>query len=231
MRSPVFAVFAAATLLAAATDGGLAQTRVRTETVRPPPPAALRPALPPTASDSPAVTGTLPPIKPLDRAPVPHPATTALPEILRDPALLPAPVARMRERILAAARSGDLQQVIAVMQSNEMMPIFSLSDDKHPIAYWRANFPDFDGVEILSIIIEILEAGFIRADAGTPQEMYLWPYFARLPLKALSPPQRVELFKIVTGYDYKEMLNSGTYNFYRIGISPDGTWHFLVTGD
>jgi len=229
MRISVFTVFAVA-MVFAATDGSLAQTRVRTETVRPPA-AAPRPGLPPSPSASPAVTGTVPPRKPADRTQIPPPATAAVPEILRDPALLPAPVARMRERILAAARSGDLQQVITVMQSNEMMPIFSLNDDKNPIAYWRATFPDSGGVEILSIIIEILESGFIRAEAGTPQEMYLWPYFARLPLTALSPAQRVELFKIVTGSDYKEMLEVGAYNFYRIGIGPDGTWHFLVDGD
>lgn len=218
-------VAAAAAALFAAGGAAFAQTKVRTETVHSPA-AVARPAAP-----SPSTPAPLPLRNPADGVAAPQPATTPAPDIIRDLSMLPPPVARMRERILAAARSGDLQQVVTVMQSNEMMPIFSLNGEKDPIAYWRANFPDSDGIEILSIIIEILESGFIRADRGTPQEMYLWPYFARLPLDKLSPTQRVELFKIVIGSDYRDMLAFGAYNFYRLGIGPDGTWHFLVTGD
>ena len=117
------------------------------------------------------------------------------------------------------------------MRANDLMPIFSLNDDKDPIAYWKANYPDSDGVEILATVSEILEAGFVHVDAGTPQEIFLWPYFARMPLKELTPEQKVELFKIVTGADYRDMLDFGAYNFYRLGIGSDGTWHFFVTGD
>ena len=68
-------------------------------------------------------------------------------------------------------------------------------------------------------------------DEGTPQEMYVWPYFVRMSLSALTPQQKVELFRIVTGADYKDMMKLGVYAFYRLGIAPDGTWHFFVTGD
>ena len=83
----------------------------------------------------------------------------------------------------------------------------------------------------MAILIEILEAGFVHVDVGTSQEMYLWPYFARMPLATLTPQQKVELFKIVTGSDYKDMIDAGAYIFYRLGIGPDGTWHFFLTGD
>src|SRR6185503_9236852 len=52
-------------------------------------------------------------------------ATEAPPEIISDPTQLPAPVARMRARMLEAARSGDLDKLVTVMQSNETMPVFS----------------------------------------------------------------------------------------------------------
>ena len=68
-------------------------------------------------------------------------------------------------------------------------------------------------------------------DKGTAQDTYVWPYFARMPLKGLSATQKVELFKIITGTDYKDMLDFGASNFYRLGISPDGTWQFFVAGD
>jgi len=61
--------------------------------------------------------------------------------------------------------------------------------------------------------------------------MYVWPYFARVPLKTLTAPQKVELLKIVTGSDYKEMLDAGAYNFFRVGIGRDGSWRFFVTGN
>jgi hypothetical protein len=61
--------------------------------------------------------------------------------------------------------------------------------------------------------------------------MYVWPYFARMPLKNLTPQQKVQLFKIITGGDYKTMLSGGSYNFYRVGIGQDGAWRFFVSGD
>jgi hypothetical protein len=154
---------------------------------------------------------------------------SAVPEIITDLSRLPAPVARTRERLLAAARSGDLQQLAVLM--NDSTPIFSFTDDKDAVAFWKANYPDSDGIEVLSILTMILEAGYVRVDQGTPQEMYVWPYFVRMSLSALTPQQKVELFRIVTGADYKDMMKLGVYAFYRVGIGPDGTWHFFVTGD
>jgi hypothetical protein len=160
---------------------------------------------------------------------VPLAPSAPVPEIITDLSRLPPPVARTRARILAAARSGELQQLAELM--NETAPIFSFTDDKDPVAFWKAVYPDSDGVEALSILITILETGFVQVDAGTPHEMYVWPYFVRMSLPALTAAQKVELFRIVTGADYKDMLAFGVYAFYRLGIGPDGTWQFFVAGD
>jgi len=218
-----------------------AQNRVRTQTILPQSPpgdpkAAPSPAPAPAAPQAPAQTQAAPqPAAPTKPAQAPPSALTraqaAPPEIVTDLTRLPAPVARTRARILEAARSGDVEQLAAVMQSGETMPIFTFGDEKNPLIYWRANYPDSGGVEVLAILINILEAGFVRIDPGTPQEMYVWPYFAFTPLKTLTPAQKVALFRIVTGADYKEMNEFGAYIFYRLGIAPDGTWHFFVSGD
>lgn len=218
-----------------------AQNRVRTQTILPQSPpgdpkAASSPAPAPAAPQAPAQTQAAPqPAAPTKPAQAPPSALTraqaAPPEIVTDLTRLPAPVARTRARILEAARSGDVEQLAAVMQSGETMPIFTFGDEKNPLIYWRANYPDSGGVEVLAILINILEAGFVRIDPGTPQEMYVWPYFAFTPLKTLTPAQKVALFRIVTGADYKEMNEFGAYIFYRLGIAPDGTWHFFVSGD
>jgi hypothetical protein len=192
----------------------LAQNRVRTETIRPP-----------AAVSAPPVEFKADP----HIAPESPPATAA--DVSNDLSLLPPAVARTRERIVAAARSGDLQKLVTVMQQIETMPVFSFAEDKDPIAFWNANYPESAGVELLSILTTILETGFVHVDRGTPQEIYLWPYFARMPLDALTPEQKVELFRIVTGADYKDMIEFGAYSFYRVGIAPDGVWQFFVSGD
>jgi hypothetical protein len=154
-----------------------------------------------------------------------------VPEILRDLSVLPEKTRKTRERILEAARSGDINKVVTVMQSNEVMPIFSFGGEKNALEFWKTSYPDSDGIEVLSILVEILESPFVHLDKGTPQEMYVWPYFYGVPLDKLSLEQKVELFKIMTGVDYKEMQQFGAYIFYRAGISPDGVWHFFVAGD
>jgi hypothetical protein len=221
LRSLVFSVRVLAlvpVLALVATPVG-AQVKVHTESIK------SSTTAPAAANAQP--TGSIPEAKPASAAIAP----TSSADPIMDLSRLPEPVARTREKILAAARSGDLKQLAAVMQASGNAPIFSLNDDKDPVTYWKANFPDSDGVEVLSIVIEILDAGFVHVDKGSPQEMYVWPYFARTPLTALSAMQKVELFKLITGSDYKDMVDFGAYNFYRLGISPDGTWQFFVSGD
>ena len=153
-----------------ASGGTLAQTNIRTETIKPTPP--------PATAEPPAQRNTAEKSRPNGR----FTPSSAAPEIITDLSRLPVAVARTRERILAAARSGDLQQLSALM--SEPKPIFSFTDDKDPVAFWKASYPDSDGVEVLSILVTILETGFVRVDEGTQQEMYVWPYFVRMSLKA-----------------------------------------------
>jgi hypothetical protein len=201
-----------------ASGSALAPTSLRGETAAAPDSSAPLPTEPAPKSDAAAEKG---------KGHIAPPSTVA--EIITDLSRLPAPVARTRERLLAAARSGDLQQLAGLM--TDTLPVFSFTEDKDPIAFWKANYPDSDGVEVLSILTLILESGFVRVDEGTSQEMYVWPYFVRMSLGALTPRQKVELFRLVTGADYKDMMKLGVYVFYRLGISPDGTWQFFVSGD
>lgn len=152
-------------------------------------------------------------------------------EPLRDLSRLTDKARQTRQRILDAAKTGDIKKVAAVMQQNEMMPVFSFGGDKDPVAFWQSSYPDSDGIEALAILIEILEMPFVHVDKGTAQEMFVWPYFYAIPLKSLTPEQKVELFRLVTGTDWREMSDFGAYIFFRVGISPDGVWHFFVAGD
>jgi hypothetical protein len=155
----------------------------------------------------------------------------AQPEIMRDLSRLPEPVRATRERILAAARSGNLGKVAEVMKSFNPTPTYSLGGDDDPVGYWKSSYPDSEGLEALAILAEILESPFVLLDKGTAQETYVWPYFFGLPLAKLTLEQKVELFRLVTGSDWKDMQEFGAYIFYRVGIAPNGTWQFFVAGD
>lgn len=155
-----------------------------------------------------------------------------LPEVIYDLEKLPEPVRRMRELIVEACKSGDIQKLRSLVGTGDSATQLSLTDvEGDPIDFLKSLSGDTEGQEILAIMEEVMNAGYVHLDAGTPQELYVWPYFFALPLDKLDARQRVELFKIVTAGDYEDMKQFGTYIFYRVGITPEGKWAFFVAGD
>ena len=155
-----------------------------------------------------------------------------LPEVVYDLNKLPEPVKRMHDLIVEACKSGDIEKLRPLIGTGDSITQLSLTDiDGDPVNFLKGLSGDADGQEILAILEEVLDAGFVHLDAGTPQELYVWPYFFALPLDKLDPKQRVELFKIVTSGDYDDMKQFGAYIFYRVGITPAGQWTFFVAGD
>ena len=184
---------------------------------------------------------TIPPSpSPVDTAPAPHgpgapasPLRPTLPpaEVHKGVEGLPPAVAKMRQRLIDAAYSGDLQRLKMVMQSNETPPIFSVNEVRDPIDYLKTQSGDGQGLELLAILTDLLESSWAHVNAGKPQEMYVWPAYAALPLDRLDSGQLVELYKIVTSSDLEEMKSAGRYTFYTVGIGPDGTWHWFKPAD
>ena len=156
----------------------------------------------------------------------------ALPEIVYDLMRLPEPVRRMHGLIMAACKSGDIERLRPLIESGEDGTQLSFGGPhSDPIAFLKELSGDDEGHEILAILQEVLSAGFVHLDAGAESELYVWPYFFAVPLDRLTPPQRVELFTIVTAGDYEDMKAFGAYIFYRAGITPEGRWAFFVAGD
>jgi len=154
-----------------------------------------------------------------------------LPQVFYGEEGLPAPVKALRAKILAATHTGDLESLRPIFEANGESPQLSGGDSDDPIATLKLLSGDPKGREILAILEEVLEAGFVHVDVGTPQEMYIWPYFTRYPLDKLNGPQMVELFRLITAGDFQDMQDKGVYSFYRVGISPDGKWQFFEDGD
>jgi hypothetical protein len=154
------------------------------------------------------------------------------PRVDPDLAKLPEPVRRMHDLIVEACKGGDIEKLRPLIGKGDSATQISLTDiDGDAIAFLKGLSGDPDGQEILAILEEVLDAGYVHLDAGTPQELYVWPYFFALPLDKLDAKQRVELFKIVTAGDFDDMKQFGAYIFYRVGITPTGQWTFFVAGD
>lgn len=149
----------------------------------------------------------------------------------RSPEQLPDPVRKTWRSLVDAARSGDIEALKPLIAAQPKPPTFAFGDIEDPIAHLKSLSGDPEGREVLAILLEVLEIGFVHVEVGTENEMYLWPYFADVPLERLTPEQVVEMFTILTAGDYQDMLSYGAYIFFRVGISPDGTWHFFVAGD
>ncbi|MDW6021220.1 hypothetical protein SAZ10_05515 [Mesorhizobium sp. BAC0120] len=155
-----------------------------------------------------------------------------IPEIVYDLGKLPEPVRRLHDRIMEATKSGDIEKLRPLLEPGESGTQLSFGAiEGDPIDYLKELSGDKEGAEILAILEDVLSAGFVHMDAGTPNDMYVWPYFFAVPLEKLTPAQKVELFRIVTSGDYDEMKTYGTYIFYRVGITPEGRWSFFVAGD
>ena len=164
----------------------------------------------------------------------PGPAASAdsdIPPVEYDLAKLPPAVAKMRSAIIEAASTGDPEKLRPIMQANGAPPDLGDEQDGDPIAFLKSLSGDDGGREILAILIEVLQAGYVHVDIGTPDEAYIWPYFARYPVDKLTPRQLVELFKLVYAGDYEDMKAAGAYLWYRAGFGPDGSWRYFQSGD
>jgi hypothetical protein len=158
--------------------------------------------------------------------------TTPPAEVIYDIEKAPEPVRRMRQLIIDAATTGDILKLRPLMNPGPDQTSVPLQDpEQDPIDALKAISGDNDGMEILAILLDILSTGFVQLDKGTAEEAYVWPYFAGKSLGLLTPKEKVELLRIVTAGDVAEMQEYGNYNFFRIGITPDGRWKFLTVGD
>jgi hypothetical protein len=174
----------------------------------------------PGAAANPDITGPV--------AADPTSVTPALSDLL----VLPEPVRRSRELLLEAAKTGDIEKLRPLLGVGADATQLSVTDiEGDPIEYLKGQAGDAEGQEILAIMLDLLEAKFVHTDIGTTEELYVWPYFVERQLDKLAPAERVDLFRIVTAGDYEDMKTFGAYNFYRIGISPEGRFVFFVSGD
>ena len=141
---------------------------------------------------------------------------------------LPPGVNEMRDAILAAARSGRLDELLIPIQWNELPPDFGDLAVKETLADWKKQSPDGSGREWLARLINLLEAPYAVVRKGSDIEnnkVFVWPAFSEVPLKKLPPALHVELLRLASAASVARMIAQDRYDGYGLAIGADGTWH------
>jgi hypothetical protein len=157
-------------------------------------------------------------------------------EVSRDVDALPSEVRRMRGMILEAVRSGETEALKKPIEWNEVPPSFgkgAQARGRGPamaaelVRIFRERSGDGQGRETMGQMVNLLAVGYARTNPGTRQEMYVWPYFAALDPRLLTPEQEVDAYRVLHAVAVREWREKGRYPGWRLGIGPDGTWHFF----
>ncbi len=141
---------------------------------------------------------------------------------------LPGPVEEMRQAILAAALSGSIEELRVPLDWNEMKPDVTPNLNDDPIAFWRKTSGDGEGREVLAALANMLQMRPAAVPLGKDPEnnlIYVWPYLAESKLDALSPPEEVDLLRLVSPEAAKSMREKKKWTWWRLTIGADGTWH------
>jgi len=140
----------------------------------------------------------------------------------------------MRDALIEAIQSGSIEELRYAYELNDLKPDLAAPKGTDPIAYWKRISSDGEGREILAVLSLLLQSGYVALPLGADPEnnrLYIWPYFAEVPLGGLTPSQEVELLRLVPPAKAKEMKASGKYTHWRLAIGADGSWHSFRKGD
>jgi hypothetical protein len=157
-------------------------------------------------------------------AAAPPPGT---PEVIYDFNRLPDEIRDTLQSIVVAAQSGNIDQMLPVLEENELPPMLSATAVSDPIGFWKKASADGEGRDILAAMMNVFSSGFMRKGEGK-DVMYIWPYFAEMDLTKLTPAQEVDFYRVVPPPLGVEMRKSGKYTYYRAGIGADGVWHYFL---
>jgi hypothetical protein len=149
-------------------------------------------------------------------------------------AALPQHVAEMRDMILAAAKSGKLDDLKSALEISDVSPDTGLAPADDAIAAFKAASADGEGREILAVMAEILEMPPAALPLGKDLEnnlIYVWPYLSERPIEAMTPKEQVELYRLVPHAKVVEMREKKRWTWWRLIIAADGTWQLFKKPD
>ncbi len=150
-------------------------------------------------------------------APDPEPAPVPEPDPLDS---LPAEVLETRAALLAAARAEDWDALEALIPTDTLFNSNFAGEADH-IAYYRSLDTD-----VFAEIVALLDDPFVTLD-----DITVWPeLYARVPF-AFGSDERADLEARHGADRLADWEAAGSYLGWRLGITAEGQWIFLVAGD
>ena len=155
-------------------------------------------------------------------------------EPISDAGALPRPVAAIRQKILQACATRDIEALRIPIDWNEVRPLFERgakrAPGEDPIERLKALSFDGKGQEILALLRNVLRQAFVVETRGKAQ-MYVWPAFALKPPPDPSPDERQLMLACVRFADLGRSDAAGRPPPMRVGIAADGVWHYFWSAD
>lgn len=154
-------------------------------------------------------------------APAPAPVPTPEPPPPPDPLeSLPADVLTTRAALLDAARASDWAALEALIPTDTLFTSDFGGGTDHIARYEEL------GPDLLEEVVALLEGSFVTLD-----DITVWPeLYARVPF-AFGADEREELEARFGAERLAEWEAAGDYLGWRLGITGDGEWIFLVSSD
>ena len=137
---------------------------------------------------------------------------------------LPAAVERKREALLAAAESGDYEELRPLVSPTAFEYTFGSPVQGGPIAYWR-ELERTTGQRPLEALAEVLRMPYTLS-----RGLYVWPFAYDVASVADLTAHERELLAPLGPLGSVFVEGTG-YLGWRAGIRPDGAWVFFVAGD
>lgn len=148
-----------------------------------------------------------------------------------DLAALPEPVRAMREQLIAATRSGNIENLRPIIEAQGFPPTVSYGGPDDPVAYLREQSTDPEGQPTLALLRNLLEMPYAILPSEDDKASYVWPYLAVIDLEDLTPEQTVDAYRLVTPEEFDDMGAFGGWFWWRVYIAEDGEWTAFVAGD
>jgi hypothetical protein len=147
----------------------------------------------------------------------------------------PPRVVALREKVLAACATRDVEALRVPIQWAETPPIFSRGSDRPKsfekiVDFLRQRSFDRRGVEMTQVIRAAFESPFARQKIG-PFVTYVWPAAALLPPDKWEGEAAASLFALVRFADLGLVDADGRPLIHAAGVGEDGTWHSFLTKD
>jgi hypothetical protein len=143
---------------------------------------------------------------------------------------LPEAVRGKLLQVHAIANSGDIAQLTPILDADQTNVSFGGPEDT--TAYLKEQSADKEGLEILAILADLLEAPYAAMDGGDGRPVFVWPYLAAYEsLSEMTQGERVDAYQIMGYAAFEEMKGLDAWYFWRVYIGEDGQLQAFVAGD